>query len=111
MNKYHLILKKILTEGKEQANKKGNISIPTLSSIPHFYSLFYFTNKQQHLLLPLYTSICSKNAFSALSFLDSSSEQISIEDIIDLTHAIPSCPVERPSDLSAINLKSSGSSL
>lgn len=25
MNKYHLILKKILTEGKEQANKKGNI--------------------------------------------------------------------------------------
>lgn len=24
-NKYHLILKKILTEGKEQANKKGNI--------------------------------------------------------------------------------------
>lgn len=25
MNKYHLILKKILTEGKEQTNKKGNI--------------------------------------------------------------------------------------
>ena len=25
MNKYHLILKKILTEGKKQSNKKGDI--------------------------------------------------------------------------------------